>query len=214
VSNIRVIHPPVFLVAVLLIAHIATEQTLTKSTQPSLPAHQNDSRSEVAQSESLVQSLYAEVVARHPLGISVGGQLKVFAPYLSKALLHRIDVANTCMDDWDRQHQDPNAKPPGLEDGLFTGSDMRAEPHAFHIERVSTEKDGSTHVYVRLTRNEPGESPWIWRVAAILTRENSHLVVDDIIYLKDKPRDVEYRLSEYLSDGCDGPHWVGHKEKR
>ena len=91
----------------------------------------------------VVRGLYREVVELHPLGISVGGHLDDFAPYLSKALFHRIDIANACMDDWDRQNPDPNSKPPGLEDGLFTGDDLRAEPTAFHIERVQAEKDGS-----------------------------------------------------------------------
>ena len=166
------------------------------------------------QPEALVRSLYQKVVALHPLGDSVGGHLKVFAPYLSKALLHRIDVANACLDDWYRQNPDPNSKPPGLEDGLFTGADLRAEPHTSRIERVQASKDGSIRVYVKLTHNEPGESTWTWRVAAILVRENGHFVVDNVIYLKDSPHDVEYDLSEYLSQGCRGARWVGHEAEK
>jgi hypothetical protein len=162
--------------------------------------------------KALVGSFYQKVVALHPLGDSVGGQLKVFAPYLSKALLHRIDLANACDADWRRQNRDPGAKPPGLEGGLFTGDDERAEPTAFPLERVQTENDGSIRVYVKLIRSDPDESPWTWNVAAILVRENDHLVVDDVIWLKDNPQDVEVRLSEYLSQDCDGPHWVGSKK--
>ena len=92
---------------------------------------------------------------------------------------------------------------------MFTGNDLRAEPEAFHIERVQAEKDGSIHVYVKLTHEEPGGSPWTWQVAAILMREGGHYVVDDVIYLKDRPGDVDVRLSDYLSQGCDGPHWAG-----
>ena len=88
----------------------------------------------------VVRDLYREVVARHPLGISVGGDLKVFAPYLSKALLHRIDIANACMRDWDRQNPDPNSKPPGLEDGLFTGDDREQSQALSHIEKTRAEK--------------------------------------------------------------------------
>ena len=42
-------------------------------------------------------------------------------------------------------------------------------------------------------------------------QENSRLVVDDVIYLKDEKDEssVDYRLSEALSGGCDGPRWVG-----
>ena len=166
------------------------------------------------QPEALVRSLYKQVVARHPLGISVGGDIKTFGPYLSKTLLHRIELANACVDDWHRQNPDPSAKPPGLEVGLFTGDDLRAEPQAFNIERAQAEKDGSIRVYVELTHDGPGESPWFWHVAAILRRENGHFVVDDVIYLRDTPQDVDIRLSEYLSQGCDGPRWVGYENKR
>jgi len=105
--------------------------------------------------------------------------------------------------------QTPGAKPPGLESGLFTGDDLRAEPQAFHIERVQAEKHGSIRVDVRLTHDEPGENTWTWRVAAIVVQENGHFVVDDVIRLKDRLQDVDVRLSEYLSQGCDGPRWVG-----
>lgn len=160
--------------------------------------------------KALVRSLYNEVVARHPLGI---GDTKIFAPYLSKALLHRIDVNSDCQGDWDRQNPDPNAKPPFLEFGLFTGDDERAAPTAFDIERVQPERDASIRVYVKLTRDDPGESPEIWNVAAILVRESGHFVVDDVIWLKgDNPHDVDLPLSEYLSQDCDGPHWVGSKK--
>jgi hypothetical protein len=163
------------------------------------------------QPEALVRSLYSEVVARHPLGTSIN--MDVFAPYLSRVLVHRIDVANACLDDWYRQNSDPSAKPPGLEGGLFTGDDLRAEPQSFHIERVEAEKDGSIRASVRFVHDEPGEKPWSWHVAAILVRENGHFAVDDVIYLKDRPQDVDVRLSEYLSSGCDGTRWVGYRDK-
>jgi hypothetical protein len=158
------------------------------------------------QPEAFVRSLYNEVVARHPLGV---GGTKIFAPYFGKVLLHRIDVNWACQKDWDRQNPDPNAKPPFLEFGLMSGDDERAGPTAFHIERVQAQKDGSIRVYVKLIRADPDESPWSWNVAAILVRENGHLVVDDVIWLKNNPQGVDVRLSKYLSSGCNGPHWVG-----
>lgn len=191
-----------FLVLLQLTTPFALGQAVGNSTPPSLPN----------EPKALVRSLYQKVVALHPLGDSVGGQLKAFAPYLSKALLHRIDLANACDADWHRQNRDPTAKPPGLEDGLFTGDDERAEPTAFHIERVQAENDASIRVYVKLIRSDPDESPWNWNVAAILVRENGHLVVNDVIWLKDNPQGVDVRLSKYLSTGCNGPHWVGLKK--
>ena len=86
--------------------------------------------------------------------------------------------------------------------------------HGLSILRERNQsKDGSFRVYVRLTWGTPPEKPLIWRVAAIVVRENGHFVVDDVIYLKDKDRDVDSRLSEYLSAGCDGPRWVGYGDQ-
>jgi hypothetical protein len=141
--------------------------------------------------------------------------MKIFAPYLSKALLHRIDLAIACSADEARQHPDPNLKPEiaWLESGLFSGDDERTSPRTYEIERTQQERDGSFRVYVRLTWG-PSASPWIWHVAAIVVRENGHFVVDDVTYLKDKDRDDESSLSEYLSAGCDGSRWVGYVDSR
>jgi hypothetical protein len=136
--------------------------------------------------------------------------MKIFAPYLSEALLHRMDVAIACADDWYRQNPEPHLKPDlgWLELGPFSGENERASPQTFLVERAQSEKDGSFRVYVRLTRAYPEGRPSIWHIAAIVIRENGHFVVDDVIYLKDEDYD-EGRLSEGLSAGCDGPSWVG-----
>jgi hypothetical protein len=47
-----------------------------------------------------------------------------------------------------------------------------------------------------------------------VVRENGHFAVNDVIYLKDDVRDAEGRLSEALSAGCDGSHWVGDRDQR
>jgi hypothetical protein len=104
-------------------------------------------------------------------------------------------------------------KPPFLEDGLFTGANERAEPRSFEIERTESEKDGSFQVVVRLTWEEPPDKE-IWRVAVVVVQENGRLVVDNVIFLKDKDLAVEYRLSESLTHGCKGSHWVGYGEQR
>jgi hypothetical protein len=167
------------------------------------------------QPEVLVRSLYTEVVARHPIGIPRGANMKIFAPYLSRSLQHKIDVAVTCAADYDRQYPDPNLKPPfaWLEAGLFSGDDGQAEPRAFKIERSQSENDGSTRVYVTLTWGAPPEKPLTWSVAAIVVTEDNRFVLSDVIYLKDQNRESEARLSEYLSAGCDGTHWIGYRNK-
>ena len=166
------------------------------------------------QASAVVHSLYREVVVRHPIGIPDAAGMKVFAPYLSKGLLHRIDLALACAADWDRQYPDPNLKPEvaWLEVGLFSGDSEQALPRAFHIEKFQPEKDGSFRVYVRLIYGRP-PNQWIWHVAPILLQEDGHFVVDDVIYLKDESRKVDSRLTEYLALGCDGPHWIGYVNK-
>jgi hypothetical protein len=168
------------------------------------------------QPEAFVRSLYAQVVARRPVGIPWGEDWKIFAPYCSKALLHRIDLALACGDDWNRQYPDPNLKPEigWLELGLFSGGDDELELRTFHIERIHSENDGSFRVYVRLGWGYPPERPWISSVTASVLRENGHLFIDDVTYLKNEPQDSEWRLSEGLSSGCDGPHWVGSHDSK
>lgn len=162
------------------------------------------------QPDALVGSLYKQVVARHPLGIPYGADMRVFAPYLSKALLHRFELSNACFADWRKRNPDPSLKPPvGLiENGIFSGGNEEAEPTAFQMERTTPEK-GSSHVYVQLTVGDPPDKPLVWYVAAEVVRENGRPVVDDVLYLKDKNGEVESRLSKELSSGCDGPRWVG-----
>lgn len=166
-----------------------------------------------AGAEALVRDLYKQVLTRHPIGIPDRTEMEIFAPYLSKNLLHRIEVARACGNDWGRKHPNPDLKPPfaWLESGLFSGDDEQAEPQSFQIERAESEKDGAFRVYVRLTWEEPPARAWRWRVAVIVIRENARFRVNDVIYLKDQTRATESRLSEYLSAGCNGPRWVGDK---
>jgi hypothetical protein len=168
-----------------------------------------------SQPEALVRSLYTQVVARRPVGIPGGEDWKIFSPYLSKPLLHRIDLALACGGDWGRQYPDPNLKPAmaWLELGIFSGGDDEGELRAFRIEKTRSEKDGSVRVDVRLTWGPP-EDRWISHVAAIVLRENGHAVVDDVIFLKEQEEDVEWRLTESLSAGCDGPRWVGYRDSK
>jgi hypothetical protein len=186
---------------------LAIGQAVRQGNPPSLPS----------EPEALVRSLYQQVVARHPTGLPRGADMKVFAPYLSKSLLHRIGLADACARDWVRQDQErmltnnqvPEKAPFGwAESGLFSGADERTGPNAFVIEKTESKKDGSIQVYVRLMLSSP--PPEIWEVAAVLVEENEHPVIDDVIYLKGGESDTEYRLSEVLVKGCNGPRWVGH----
>lgn len=183
----------------------------------SQPVSKDPSRSNTRQPEAFVRSFYHLVVLRHPVSIDTN-ELKVFAPYLSKALRDRIAVTSACSVDWNRQNPPPPVlKPPfgWLESGLFSGANEKALPRLYHVEKAQPEKNGSFRVPVRLTYGPP-EALWIWEVAAIVVREDGHFVIDDVIYLKDKQAGLEeeYRLSQVLAEGCDGPHWVGYKDEQ
>ena len=93
-----------------VLLQVAAVMALGQSAQPSkLP-------SPFTQPEALVRSLYTEVVARHPHDIPADAEMKIFAPYLSQGLLHKIDLAKTCSADWDRQNPEPRLK---ARDRLF-----------------------------------------------------------------------------------------------
>jgi len=160
---------------------------------------------------ALVRRLYTEVVSRQPIGVTNGADMTTFAPYLSKTLRHRIDLTAACEADYFRQYPQANEKPyfGWLELGLYSGDGENAGPSAFQIERTQAQKDGTVRVYVTLTHAESDERPWTWRIAAVVRREGGHYVVDDVIYLKDKNNPTDARLSKLLSEGCNGPRWVG-----
>jgi len=167
----------------------------------------------------VVRNLYQQVVARHLVGIPREAEMKFFAPYLSSELLHRIGLARACQADFFRQNPRPDLKPAfgWLELGLFTGGDERASPGTFQIERKEAEKDGAFRVVVRLTWRPP-DGPGFWHVAAIVVPEGSRFVVDNVVFLKDENMSplapAEWRLSAELSQGCNGPHWVGFGDQR
>lgn len=181
-----------------------------QSRQPSVPK----------EAAAVVRSLYNEVAARHPIGIPKDADMKAFSPYLSKALLRQIDLAHACEDDYYRNHESPNLKPPieWLEFGLFTGRMENAAPGAFHVLGTESEKDGSLRTYVELIimYGLPAHpEPSVWYVAAIVVREDSQFVVDDVIFLKDySTLRSEYRLSQVLRAGCNGPSWIGFPNKQ
>jgi hypothetical protein len=161
--------------------------------------------------EALVERLYRQVVARHPLGVPHGADMEVFAPYLSKRLLHRFDLSNRCFADWRRRYPDPDLKPDiGMfEDGVFSGETEKAEPTSFRVLHTRVGKRGASRVYVRLAWDSPPEKTWIWYVAAVVVRENGRPVVDDIVFLKNKSGAIESRLSQRVLSRCDGARYTG-----
>jgi hypothetical protein len=181
-------------------------------------ARQSKPASVPTEPDSVVRSLYSEVVARHPVGIPKEPDMKAFEPYLSKSLLHTIDLARACEADYYRGHQNADEKPQieWLEFGLFSGGMENAGPHGFHVLEKEPEKNGSFRVMVELFiifGMPTNPDPLVWHVAAMVVREDGKFVVNDVIFLKDySTLENEFRLSEVLRAGCKGPRWVGYGE--
>jgi hypothetical protein len=93
---------------------------------------------------ALVTRLYDHVIARHPIGIPQGEDLKVFAPYLSSSLLHKIDLYRACTSDWHQKNVGSDLKSPvGLsENDIFSGAYVQAKPRTFHVEKMQPEDNG------------------------------------------------------------------------
>jgi len=163
---------------------------------------------------AVVNSLYRQVIARHPLGIPSGENWKVFAPYLSRDLVRRITLARSCQNDWFRKNQGKMIKEPFAwgETGFFSGAEELSEPSSFQVQRTEANHDGSFRVFVKLTESPPNDKPWSWDVAVRVKIEERRPVIDDVVYLKGDDVPTEYRLSEILTEGCNGSHWIGDQK--
>lgn len=164
-----------------------------------------------SQPGAVVQKLYHQVIVRHPLGIPSGENWKVFAPFLSGGLTRRITLARSCQNDWARQNQGKMIKEPFAwgETGFFSGAEELSEPSSFQIQGTEPTRDGSFRVNVKLTASPPNHKPWSWNVAVYVKKEERRYVVDDVVFLKGDDVPTEYRLSQILTEGCKGSHWIG-----
>lgn len=160
--------------------------------------------------KTMVNALYHNVVIHHPYSLLDGPSAKMFSPYLSESLSQKIQSARDCSRDWFRQNQGKAVKAPFAwsEFGIFSGYNERDSPGSFKIQSIQVEPDGSLRAEVTLTYM-PVDGPGSWRVSVRIVQQHNRLVVDDVTYLRDQPGDSEKRLSEILSEGCDGSRWVG-----
>lgn len=175
---------------------MATAQT-TKQVTPSNRA------------EATVRSLYREVQLRAPSGLLDDGDMRLFAPYLSESLRRKIGLAEACGRDWSRQNRGQIIKAPFAwsEFGIFSGANERTSPATFHIESIHKAKDGSFQVVVGLTYR-PGDGPGSWHVTDHVIQEDGRFVLDDVFFPKDDSEESS-TLTGILSEGCEGPRWVG-----
>lgn len=170
-----------------------------------------------AQPADVVQNLYREVVARHPLGVPHGAAKTAIWPLLSKRLIREFETRNACDSDWARRHRNANPpeKAPGFyEDGLFSGSEEQGYVNGAVVSATKAQTDGSYLVYVKLWSYEDmGDLAlrtgkiYRWRVAARVTSEDGRFVVDDILGFKGVfDYDKSVYMSGMLAIGCRGNH--------
>lgn len=164
--------------------------------------------------KAMINALYHNVVTYHPYSLLDRANTKIFSPYLSESLFHQIQSARDCSRDWFRQNRGKAVKAPfaWAEFGIFSGDNERDSPGSFNVESIRAEPDGSFRADVLLTYI-PADGPGSWRVSVRIVQQHNRFVVDDVTYLRDQPGNSEKRLSEILSEGCDGPRWVGHTDQ-
>jgi hypothetical protein len=166
--------------------------------------------------EAAVQQLYAEVVARRPVGIPKGADKEALWPLLSKRLARQLDDARACEADYDARPSEADKPPlPWREQGLFSGPNDRAQPTEVAVQRAEPMGKG-TRVLVRFSfsevvdtysRRESSGRRFQWSGAVLVKTDGGRFVVDDV-ELRKEPNTIESRLSGLFA-GCDGPRWGG-----
>jgi hypothetical protein len=175
------------------------------------------------QPADVVDQLYRQIIAHHPLGVPYGAAKNAIWPLLSKSLVRVFETRNACDTDWHRQNPDADKppqilKPPGFfEDGLFTGPDEAAFITGAVIVRTVPQKDRSFLVYVRVAHPDYGFAPSFihtvahWEVGVRVVSEDGRFKVDDILFPTGfGGRGTPERMSKMITSGCRGAHWVGN----
>jgi hypothetical protein len=195
-----------FLRCVILL-QFAASLALGQIPQQGVPS---EAREQAQAPAAVVRKLYRNVVAHHFLGIPQDKDRERLAPYLSETLIHRLDVAKACQEDYFRQYRDPSLKPQfeWLELGLFSGAWERAQPGGFRIDGTEPRNDSSFLVHLSLTYTYPVPLHW-WQIAVVVVKEKKRFVIDEVIFPKEV-MDTETSLSQILTHGCDGSKWVGY----
>jgi hypothetical protein len=182
-----------------------------------LATHSGQSAAQESQPADVVQKLYREVVALHPLGVPYGAAKMAIWPLLSKRLVKVFETRNACDQDWGSKHRNANPplKPPGFyEDGLFSGSNERGEINGAVVGSTNVQADGSYLVNVNVWSYFDGGDLSLrtgqkhhWRVAARVISEDGQFVIDDILGFKGVfDYDKSVYMSKMLPLGCRGSH--------
>jgi hypothetical protein len=194
---------------------------LTLATGVLLPLLVSPRKGAAQESEpaDVVQKLYREITALHPMGVPHGAAKKAIWPLLSSRLIAAFNTRNACDKDWDRKHpyspEHPIKAPGFYEDGLFSGPNERGYINgAITGDTVRGEAHGAYLVDVNLwSYSDMGDRSLRngkidrWRIIARVTSEDGRFVVDDILGPKGVfDYDKSVYMSRMLATGCKGAH--------
>jgi hypothetical protein len=93
---------------------------------------------------------------------------------------------------------------------MFTGANERTSPGTFRVENTTAERDGSFQILVSFTYL-PQDGSGAWLVVDTLVREDGRFVVNEVTFPKEGTEKTDWTLSQMLSEGCAGTHWVGSR---
>ena len=146
---------------------------------------------EIHQATGVVCRFYQAHLEIRPIGLPTPAQQRVLAPYLTPALMGRIDDARRYQEEFEAEH--PDEKPPFVDGSLFTS--MYEGFDRFEIVRSEPDASGGAKVIVRF---EYKDAP-PWEDAVIVTREGDRYAIDDMVFSGAGAFNPAHRLTEALS---------------
>ena len=141
--------------------------------------------------EGVVCRFYQVYLGTRPVGLPTPEQERLLAPYLTTALLSRIDEARGYREGFEAQH--PDEKPPFVDGTLFTSLFEGAD--RFEIVRSEPTANGGAVVTVRFGYDDVKP----WEDAVVVTRDGTRYAIDDIVFAGVGEFNPAGRLTEVLS---------------
>lgn len=168
--------------------------------------------------QAFVTRFYIVYIKEHSSGLFLQASAeRALRPVLSKRLRQQLDDAVACQADWTRQQPKGSTnKPPFVECCLFSDT-ADGMPTSFTLGPTEVLRDGRyqiavdfVHKETAATYGDPKRPLGVikWRDAAIVTKEDDHFAIDDVVYDVDTASRGDGRLSKSFQ-GCRGRRWVG-----
>lgn len=140
----------------------------------------------------VVCGFYQAHLEVRPVGLPTPEQERALAPYLTQALLTRIDDARRYQEAFEAEH--PDEKPPFSDGSLFTS--MYEGFDRFEIVRVEEVQEGGAKVTVRLGFEDA--PPW---EDTVIVTQGERYAIEDIVFSGAGSFNPAHRLTEALSWG-------------